>query len=235
MATFSLLVGVSCLALGLLLMVALIGWISQGDERSGVGTLGAGVAALLMMFVVVPGSLLAVLLGHIARRRIRRSAGRLTGGGRARAGLSAGYGGLLVMGALVLFTSTRAPSIQENESAAIDRMRSLNLAAVTYASTYPERGYPTRLEQYGPPIEGKVPGPEAAALVPAGSLAETKGYAFRYLASDGDGDGSMERFTLHAFPHEPGRTGVRYFYTDETFVIRQSHNGPAGAESMPLE
>lgn len=221
--------------LGLLLLVALLGWMSQGSERSSVGTLGAGVALLLMMLVVGPGSLLAILLGHIARYRIGRSAGRLAGSGIALAGLGAGYGGLLVLCALVLVASNRPQTVMVNEGSAVAVMRSLNLAAVTYASTYPERGYATRLEHYGPPPKGQAPGPEAAALVPAENLAETRGYAFRYLASDSDGDGRIDRYTLHAFPHEPGRTGVRYFFTDESGVIRHSYTGPASQQSRRVE
>lgn len=234
MAAFSRFVGVSCLALGLLLLAALIEWMTQG-ERHIVGTLGGAFALFLMLLVVAPGSLLAILLGHLARFRIRRSAGRLAGAGVALTGLGAGYGGLLVLCALVLVASNRPQTVMVNEGSAVAVMRSLNLAAVTYASTYPELGYATRLEHYGPPPKGQAPGPEAAALVPAENLAETRGYAFRYLASDSDGDGRIDRYTLHAFPHEPGRTGVRYFFTDESGVIRHSYAGPASEQSRRVE
>jgi hypothetical protein len=44
-------------------------------------------------WTVVPfiGALIAVITGHIARGEIRRSAGRVTGGGMATAGLVLGY------------------------------------------------------------------------------------------------------------------------------------------------
>jgi hypothetical protein len=41
-------------------------------------------------------------------------------------------------------------------------------------------------------------------------------------------------FTVTAAPLEPGQTGTRYFFIDQTGVIRVSTNGPATADSEPV-
>jgi uncharacterized protein DUF4190 len=60
------------------------------------------VAALIcgVLWVFGLGSLLAVVLGHLARRRIVK--GNLRGGGLALAGLVLGYLGLVVLAVLLL-------------------------------------------------------------------------------------------------------------------------------------
>ena len=60
------------------------------------------VNTLIGIVVVVTGQCVAIVTGHIARREIRRSGGRLGGDGLATTGLALGYAGLAVLIALVL-------------------------------------------------------------------------------------------------------------------------------------
>ncbi|GIW71748.1 MAG: hypothetical protein KatS3mg102_1290 [Planctomycetota bacterium] len=55
-----------------------------------------------------------------------------------------------------------------------------------------------------------------------------QGYRFRILSADED------TWSAVAEPLEPGRSGDRWFFIDETGVIRQSEHGPASADSPPV-
>ena len=67
------------------------------------------VASLLLglLSLFVPFAILAVILGHVARSRIRKSAGRQKGAGMALAGLILGYLGVgfILFGVLIVLPS----------------------------------------------------------------------------------------------------------------------------------
>jgi len=120
-----------------------------------------------------------------------------------------------------------------NEASAVASLRTVSTAQATYQQTFGV-GYAPTLGTLGPPAGG---GPTAAAadlidqVLAAGSKA---GYSFFYVAVDADGDGRMDSFTLRASPIVPGQTGNKFFFTDETNVIRFSLAGPATAASTPI-
>lgn len=60
-------------------------------QHSGMATISLimGIASWVILPVI--GALIAVLTGHMARREIRASMGRITGDGQATAGLVLGY------------------------------------------------------------------------------------------------------------------------------------------------
>jgi len=60
------------------------------------------------------------------------------------------------------------------------------------------------------------------------------GYSFVYNAVDSDSDGKMDSYTVRANPIAPGQTGDRYFYVDQTNVVRFNLTGPAGASDDPV-
>ncbi len=55
------------------------------------------------------------------------------------------------------------------------------------------------------------------------------GYTFTYAATDIDGDGKLDVFTLNADPLNLGTTGQRYFFTDQTNLMHFSTSAPATA------
>lgn len=60
-----------------------------------------------------------------------------------------------------------------------------------------------------------------------------QGYLFTVEPSTGPG--GTPRYTAHAIPETPGKTGVRTFFVDETGLIRSTNNGDAAsAHSPPL-
>ena len=115
-----------------------------------------GILSLIPCLLFLMG-IPAIILGHLSRGDIKRSMGRLGGGGMALAGLIMGYISiglsLLIVPAMVLPNVMRA-RISANESAAASTVRTLNTAQVTYSTTYPTSGYARDLATLGPGPNG---------------------------------------------------------------------------------
>lgn len=99
----------------------------------------------------------AIILGHISRGSIQRSGGRLQGGGMALAGLIMGYASLVISAlfiAAIMIPNFMRARISANESAAKSTIRTVNVAQVTYSTTYPDKGYAPDLATLGPGQSG---------------------------------------------------------------------------------
>ncbi len=124
------------------------------------------------------------------------------------------------------FPELREAQLAANEAEVVAVLRVVNTACVAYSSTHPEEGYPASLSDLGP---------EGDDLVDAAIASGTRnGYLFEYLARDTNRDGILDVYEVRASPVAPGKSGKRYFFTDETGVIRQSEEGPATATSPPV-
>jgi prepilin-type N-terminal cleavage/methylation domain-containing protein len=146
---------------------------------------------------------------------------------------------LLVVVAIILIISAIAipnlirSRIAANESAAVASCRNIVTAEVVYSSTY-GIGYSNTLLQLGPAVGG-APGPNGADLIDSVLASGSKhGYSFTYTPVDANSDGFVEAFMLHAEPLNPGFTGDRYFFTDQTGVIRADRSGPADVNDPPI-
>ena len=181
----------------------------------------------------------AAVFGHLAQRDIRRSSGRLGGGGLALGGLILGYAGfvvglpvILIVAAIAIPNLLRA-RVVANEASAAGSLRTLSVAIAAYDSTY--GSFPASLEVLGPPPAGAPPSKNAAGLVDSTLAAGSRhGYVFLYEPYDSVGDGRLDAYTLHANPIEPNRSGRFYFFIDESGIIR-SDREPASARSPPLQ
>jgi hypothetical protein len=60
------------------------------------------------------------------------------------------------------------------------------------------------------------------------------GYTFHYSAGTPNNLGQATRFSISAEPITANTTGHRFFYVDQTGVIRVSAAGPANEDSPPL-
>jgi hypothetical protein len=120
-----------------------------------------------------------------------------------------------------------------NEASAVGSLRTLNTAAVTYSSQC--GGFPPSLTAMGPPAGGGAVDCTTADLIDSVLASGTKsGYTFTYAANDADGDGNMDTYTINADPASPGTTGTRYFFTDQSGVIRANIGGQADVNSTPI-
>jgi len=94
----------------------------------------------------------AVITGHMALGRIKRSAGALGGRGLAIAGLILGYTSIVVMTVLiVLFFTLVMPLIKEESSktACLANLKTIGTACTVYAAEHNGR-YPERLSELYP-------------------------------------------------------------------------------------
>ena len=106
-------------------------------ENSGlaIASMILGISAFLCGVTAIP----AVICGHIALSKIKRSQGRMTGGGFAIAGLITGYLGMLILIASVAGLVTPLVIRQRNKAhmtQAISNARSFSLALFEFEAEY---------------------------------------------------------------------------------------------------
>jgi type IV pilus assembly protein PilA len=214
--------------------------LTSGGETNGkaIGSLVCGI-----LFLFPPSAVLAVIMGHLSLSEIRRSAGRLGGKGMAIAGLVLGYIGLaifpiLIIAAIAIPNLLRA-KMAANEASAVASLREYNEALVAYAAQCPKQGYPPDPTYLELEDSDAVTCPQAQAgqrnVPKAGALPMKSGYRFFYIPMQYDGEGHISKYGLSADPVNPGATGVKHFYTDETGVIRFTLFGGADSKSPPVQ
>jgi len=128
------------------------------------------------------------------------------------------------------FLPKAAPTDAHSSSAA-PMLRTLNTAIVTYATTYPDQGYPASLSALSGQANQE-PTPDHAMLVDPTFAEEPvikNGYQFRYTRT------GQEHYQITATPVQYS-DGSESFFTDETAVIRFTRESrPATAGDPPLE
>jgi hypothetical protein len=211
----------------------------QQPQTSGkaVASLVLGICIFILGFLTgIP----AIIFGHMAKAEIRRSGGRLQGDGMALAGLILGYLSVVFIPFILIIAAIAIPNflrakMAANEASAVGSLRTIVTANVTYSSSY-GHGYPESLALLGPAAEGSAPDAGAAGLIDSNLAGGQRyGYNFTYQASSSRGDGVLDTFRLNADPVVQDNTGVRHFFVDESGVIRYQEDGPANANSPPLQ
>jgi prepilin-type N-terminal cleavage/methylation domain-containing protein len=143
---------------------------------------------------------------------------------------------LIVIAVILTIAAIAIPNLlrarmQANETSAAAALRSIATVQMQYITTY-QQGYAPSLAALGP---GSPPSAAAADLIDQVLASGTKtGYTFTYSATDTNGDGITDAFTCNAAPITPGQTGQKYFYVDQTNVIRYNLTGPAGPSDPPI-
>jgi type IV pilus assembly protein PilA len=199
--------------------------------------IGSLVSGLLFFFAPF-SSIVAVILGHISLSEIRKSAGRQKGQGVATAGLVLGYTGIAAIPFLLILAAIAIPNLLRakmaaNEDSAVGSLRSYNTAIVTYATKCPQIGYPASAAQLGPGTGDCIQADLVTQAMAAPRSVKT-GYYFIYQPMVQDREGRITKYAISADPVQPGVSGTRHFYTDETGVIRFESNNGATAASPPL-
>ena len=139
---------------------------------------------------------------------------------------------ILIIAAIAIPNFIRA-RMATNEASAVSSCRTINGAEVAYNSLY--RGYSNNLAELGPP-GGGLPTASAAGLIDSVLAAGIKsGYSFIYTPGPAVPASGVVNYQLNANPSTPGATGIRYFYSDGSGVIRQSTTGVASVASSPVQ
>ena len=143
---------------------------------------------------------------------------------------------LLVVIAVILAISAIAipnllrSKISANEASAVASLRTLNSSCNIYSSTY-SIGFPLALNYMGSATPASL---TAAGLVDSQLAGGIKsGYTFTYV-SGAPNAGQVRTYTISASPTVPNMTGQRYFFTDQTGLIRQNSGAVATSSSTPI-
>ena len=154
---------------------------------------------------------------------------------------------LIVVAIILIIAAIAIPNLLRskmaaNESSAVGSCRTINTAEVTYATAYPNVGYSVDLPSLtGVPATCATTATSAASCLIDAVLANAtaaptakSGYWFGY-ALNGAAGGINTAYTLNAAPANAGTTGQRFFFTDQTGVIRYGLTGAATAASSAIQ
>jgi type IV pilus assembly protein PilA len=142
---------------------------------------------------------------------------------------------LIVVAIILIIAAIAIPNLMRskmaaNEASAVASTRTLNTASATYASTY-GIGFPAATSNLGPAAAATS---AAADLIDNVLATGTKsGYAFVLTGAAAVG-GVVQAYTVTANPSKQDVTGIRYFFSDQSAVIRQAIGGSATAASTPI-
>jgi len=137
---------------------------------------------------------------------------------------------LIVVAIILIIAAIAIPNLLRskmaaNEASAVGSLRTINTSAVAFSTTY--GNYPTKLADLGP---SSTPTSTAADLIDSVLVTGSKtGYTFVYT-----GTSPFLQYTLTAQPTTPGVSGQRYFFTDQSGVIRADAAAAATATSTPI-
>jgi type IV pilus assembly protein PilA len=143
---------------------------------------------------------------------------------------------LIVVAIILIIAAIAIPNLMRskmaaNEASAVASSRTLNTASATYASTY-GIGFPSALGKLAPAAAATS---AAADLIDNVLASGTKsGYAFVLTGGAADANGVVQSYTETAQPSTANVTGIRYFFTDQSAVIRQNVGGAASNSSTPI-
>jgi type IV pilus assembly protein PilA len=138
---------------------------------------------------------------------------------------------LIVVAIILIIAAIAIPNLLRskmaaNEASAVGTLRTINTASVMYSTVY--GNYPPSLTDLGPSTS---PTSTAADMVDAPVASGTKsGYKFSFTAPS-----TYQTYSIIASPTSQNITGQRYFYTDQTGVIRYNLTTTAASTDQPLQ
>jgi len=128
---------------------------------------------------------------------------------------------ILVIAAIAI-PNLMASRMAANESSAVQETRAITTAEVVYTTQY-NIGFAPLLVNLG---DGGAVSSTNAGLIDSVLAAGAKsGYLFTYSALNPDSAGHYQTFTLNADPVNPGYSGRKYYFSDQSAVIRVNVTG----------
>jgi type IV pilus assembly protein PilA len=145
---------------------------------------------------------------------------------------------LIVVAVILIIAAIAIPNFVRsreaaNEASAVQNLRNISTAEYLYSSSYGINFTPDLAT-----LSGNTGSPDQthAELIDEVLASGIKsGYSIGYAAGATNGQGQVITYAVNASPLVPGSTGQRYFYTDQTCVIRWNATGAAGPSDIPLQ
>jgi len=139
---------------------------------------------------------------------------------------------ILIIAAIAIPNLLRA-KMAGNEASAVSSLRIINTESIAYSTTYGT--YPSTLTALGPIASGGTASSGLADLIDAVVASGLKnGYSFTYSVLKTDAVGNVVSYCITAQPTSPGVNGMRFFYTDQSGVVRQNNAATATSASTPI-
>ena len=145
---------------------------------------------------------------------------------------------LIVVAIILIIAAIAIPNLLRsrmaaNEASAVGSLRTINTSMVTFSSTYPDQGFAPSLAVLGGAAPCTVASSTAACLLDQVLATGTKsGYKF---VATGTGTIPVVAYTATAAPVVAGSSGQRFFFTDQSGVIRYDPAAAATVASSPLQ
>jgi|SRR5258708_6535078 prepilin-type N-terminal cleavage/methylation domain-containing protein len=129
---------------------------------------------------------------------------------------------LIVITIILVITAIAIPNLiasrmAANESSAVQETRAITTAEVVYSTQY-NIGFAPLLVNLGD--SGAVSSTTAGLIDAVLAAGSKSGYSFTYSALNPDSSTHYQSFTLNADPLNPGYSGRKHFFTDQSAVIR---------------
>lgn len=134
---------------------------------------------------------------------------------------------LIVVAIILIIAAIAVPNFLRsrmvaNESSAVQSIRTINTAAITYSSTYQNVGFPTNLSALGGATPCTATSTNSCLLDSVLSSGTKAGYKFVYAP---DGLTPSVNYTIAATPVSVGMSGQRQFCSDQVGVVRFEPSG----------
>ena len=145
---------------------------------------------------------------------------------------------LVVVAVILIIAAIAVPNYihskeRANETAAAANLRNISTANVVYMETY-GIGFAASLGALGG--NAATPTEASAGLIDSVLSSGVKsGYTYVYVPGSPDPNNDYQAYTVNANPIVPGTTGDKYFYTDQTNVIRFNTTTTAGPTDSPIQ
>jgi Tfp pilus assembly protein PilE len=144
---------------------------------------------------------------------------------------------LIIVTVILIIAAIAVPKLWRsrmaaNQASAVASLRTINTSEVTYSSTY-NQGYTSSLTQLGPVDSGPASSSGAGLIDLVLASGVKSGYNFTYTPGAAV-NGSTPSYELTASPVSAGKTGLNYYFTDNSNVIRQNTQGDASASDSPV-
>jgi type IV pilus assembly protein PilA len=141
---------------------------------------------------------------------------------------------LIVVAIILIIAAIAIPNLlasrmAANESSAAQESRNITTAEVVYATQY-NIGYAaalTNLGDSGGCGPGSVTSANACLIDSVLAAGSKSGYIFVYTPSNPDAATHYQTFAVNANPQNPGHSGRRFFFSDQTGVIRANYTAAA--------